>query len=106
GPCSGRRPCSGGAAHPGHENTPGPCGPGVFCGGDPSGIRTRVTAVRGRRTRPLYDGAVLIRWSSAGIPGLEPRMTVPETVVLPITPYPTVVPGPAVSRGDRRNAKE
>ena len=24
---------------------------------DPSGIRTRVTAVRGRRTRPLYDGA-------------------------------------------------
>ena len=24
----------------------------------------------------------------AGIPGLEPRMTVPETVVLPITPYP------------------
>ena len=28
--------------------------------GDPSGIRTRVTAVRGRRTRPLYDGAVYI----------------------------------------------
>ena len=27
--------------------------------GDPSGIRTRVTAVRGRRTRPLYDGAVV-----------------------------------------------
>ncbi len=26
----------------------------------------------------------------AGIPGLEPRMTVPETVVLPITPYPNV----------------
>ena len=25
---------------------------------DPSGIRTRVTAVRGQRTRPLYDGAV------------------------------------------------
>ncbi len=25
---------------------------------DPSGIRTRVTAVRGRRTRPLYDGAL------------------------------------------------
>lgn len=25
--------------------------------GDPSGIRTRVTAVRGQRTRPLYDGA-------------------------------------------------
>ena len=27
---------------------------------DPSGIRTRVTAVRGRRTRPLYDGAVCL----------------------------------------------
>ena len=26
----------------------------------------------------------------AGVPGLEPRMTVPETVVLPITPYPTI----------------
>jgi hypothetical protein len=24
---------------------------------DPNGIRTRVTAVRGQRTRPLYDGA-------------------------------------------------
>ena len=31
---------------------------GGFPVGDPSGIRTRVTAVRGRRTRPLYDGAV------------------------------------------------
>lgn len=29
-------------------------------------------------------------WRSAGIPGLEPRMTEPETVVLPITPYPNV----------------
>src|SRR5664279_4922755 len=25
----------------------------------------------------------------AGVPGLEPRMAVPETAVLPITPYPT-----------------
>src|SRR5690606_15246443 len=31
---------------------------GLLACGDPSGIRTRVTAVRGRRTRPLYDGAV------------------------------------------------
>ena len=29
------------------------------CGGSPSGIRTRVTAVRGRRPRPLDDRAVL-----------------------------------------------
>ncbi|VXB19160.1 hypothetical protein CITRIK5_20558 [Citricoccus sp. K5] len=32
----------------------------VFSVGDPSGIRTRVTAVRGQRTRPLYDGAVTV----------------------------------------------
>jgi hypothetical protein len=40
-----------------------------FC--DPSGIRTRVTAVRGRRTRPLYDGAsdlaIMARGRYAGI---------------------------------------
>ena len=73
---------------------------------DPSGIRTRVTAVRGQRTRPLYDGALVspVRLSpskqtglrisedrSAGVPGLEPRMLVPETSVLPITPYPTAL---------------
>ena len=28
---------------------------------------------------------------SAGVPGLEPRMLVPETSVLPITPYPTAL---------------
>ena len=107
---------------------PGYC-PGPFHG-DPSGIRTRVTAVRGQRTRPLYDGAKyfpaafplhklseyfthfamvsnrLTGWkptdslprkglqTRAGIPGLEPRMTVPETVVLPITPYPNGTFGP------------
>src|SRR5690606_14047812 len=27
--------------------------------------------------------------SPAGVPGLEPRLTEPESVVLPITPYPT-----------------
>ena len=27
-------------------------------GGDPNGIRTRVSAVRGRRPRPLDDGAI------------------------------------------------
>jgi len=38
-----------------------------FCG-SPSGIRTRVTAVRGQRPRPLDDGAV-----DAPGHGLEPR---------------------------------
>src|SRR4029453_12453505 len=63
----------------------------------PEGIRTLATAVRGRRPGPLDDGAV--RWCGrnciarnrcflAGVPGLEPRLTEPETVGLPITPYP------------------
>src|SRR5690349_12497807 len=77
----------------------------------PDGIRTRATALRGRRARPLHNGAVsgtertrhekkpyreggispnrtTLPWTRAGVPGLEPRMTEPETVVLPITPYP------------------
>ena len=56
--------------------------------GDPCENRTRVAAVRGRSTRPLYDGAATSRWRLAGIPGLEPRTKEPETFVLPITPYP------------------
>lgn len=44
--------------------------------------------MRGRSTRPLYDGAATSRWRLAGIPGLEPRTKEPETFVLPITPYP------------------
>ena len=94
-------------------------GGSFFC--SPDGIRTRATALRGRRPRPLDDGArtrfkhvlffalqelpfraVLWKLSKlslsesgckidrifAGVPGLEPRMAVPETAVLPITPYP------------------
>src|SRR4051812_10030747 len=63
----------------------------------PEGIRTLATAVRGRRPGPLDDGAVHCAgtqvWQEemallAGGPGLEPRLTEPETVGLPITPYP------------------
>ena len=90
----------------------------------PEGIRTLATALRGRRPRPLDDGALELQpgepyqirlrvpnrpglFSSlyffsasseslplsrsskaAGVPGLEPRLTEPESVVLPITPYP------------------
>ena len=39
---------------------------------------------------PVHLALGLNKNTIAGIPGLEPRMTVPETVVLPITPYPTV----------------
>src|SRR3954470_1015366 len=55
----------------------------------PEGIRTLATAVRGRRPGPLDDGAVREELQFlAGVPGLEPRLTEPETVGLPITPYP------------------
>lgn len=79
----------------------------------PDRIRTGATALRGRRPRPLDDGArtcfscfaalssgaaelyqrpatdVLAGPSVAGVPGLEPRLTEPESVGLPITPYPS-----------------
>ena len=48
-----------------------PGSPGDFCVGDPSGIRTRVTAVRGRRTRPLYDGAVYATVRLCHEPGIR-----------------------------------
>ena len=76
-------------------------------GRSPDGIRTRATALRGRRARPLHNGAALSAprprgkhadcretvpgrglLRSAGVPGLEPRLTEPESVGLPITPYP------------------
>ena len=38
----------------------------------------------------------------AGVPGLEPRTTEPESAVLPITPYPTGVAGQPVSRAAPR----
>jgi hypothetical protein len=83
-----------------NENGP-PCGRTVLiC--SPDGIRTRATALRGRRARPLHNGAMARRPDEtvpkqpratamsgfAGVLGLEPRMAVPETAVLPITPYP------------------
>ena len=62
--------------------------------GSPERIRTAVSALRGRRPRPLDDGARTRtrhgtghrRASSGG--GIEPPITGPEPVVLPITPPP------------------
>jgi hypothetical protein len=64
----------------------------------PDRIRTGATALRGRRARPLHNGAMWLapqigtqsNWAptGAGVPGLEPRLTEPESVGLPITPYP------------------
>src|SRR5437899_2223750 len=86
---------------------PPPMMEGAFATRSPDGIRTRATALRGRRARPLHNGAVdVVRTDQterrdreitgpnrrspnpAGVPGLEPRLTEPESVGLPITPYP------------------
>ena len=75
--------------------------------GTPDRIRTGATALRGRRARPLHNGGKHVNtrgetlanrlrthkipaWAGifAGVLGLEPRLTGPEPVVLPITPYP------------------
>ena len=77
----------------------------------PDGIRTRATALRGRRARPLHNGALQEEPSAegasglAGVPGLEPELAVPETAGLPITPYPMgsrVVTPLSVYTGPRR----
>lgn len=58
--------------------------------GSPDRIRTGVTGLRGRRPRPLDDGANKAEEYStlARGEGLEPSITGPEPVVLPITPPP------------------
>ena len=76
------------------DRGPGVTQPGrsVF-GSSPEQIRTAVTALRGRRPRPLDDGAGCLGPRSARClrargGGLEPPKTGPEPVVLPITPPP------------------
>src|SRR4051812_49452916 len=90
---------------PATTRAPGPLGRGLAFARGPEGIRTLATAVRGRRPGPLDDGAVHCAGTQvvqeeiallAGVPGLEPRLTEPETVGLPITPYPK---GRAAPRG-------
>ena len=71
----------------------------------PEGIRTLVAGLRSQSPRPLDDGALvsskMIAFGFhflvsknitlfAGVPGLEPRLTEPESAGLPITPYPKI----------------
>ena len=66
----------------------------------PEGIRTLVADLRSQSPRPLDDGAVQktrtylidiqLYCYCAGVPGLEPRLTEPESAGLPITPYPNI----------------
>src|SRR3954470_24790269 len=85
----------------------------------PDGIRTRATALRGRRARPLHNGALapvtgvigprkptnshsierIWGFHCAGVLGLEPRLNEPESAGLPINKYPTVRPWLAAPPG-------
>ncbi len=66
----------------------------------PEGIRTLVAGLRSQSPRPLDDGALVFSKMIAfgfhfftlfaGVPGLEPRLTEPESAGLPITPYPKI----------------
>ena len=67
----------------------------------PEGIRTLVAGLRSQSPRPLDDGALVLSkmiafgfhflfFFFAGVPGLEPRLTEPESAGLPITPYPKI----------------
>ena len=49
----------------------------------PTGFEPAISALRGRRPKPLDDGATL-----AGVEGVEPSHTVPETAVLPLDDTP------------------
>ena len=87
----------------------------------PEGIRTLVAALRRQSPRPLDDGATFHCWKvflelqmnqtdiklyciyCAGVPGLEPRLTEPESAGLPITPYPKVVK-PCIARAKNTSA--
>ena len=52
----------------------------------PTGFEPAISALRGRRPKPLDDGAML-----AGVEGVEPSHTVPETAVLPLDDTPKCV---------------
>jgi site-specific DNA recombinase len=50
--------------------------------------QSRAEAVEGKTKGPLSGPACSDENNLAGVPGLEPRTTEPESAVLPITPYP------------------
>ena len=52
----------------------------------PTGFEPATSALRGRRPKPLDDGATYVRRcvEMAGVGGVEPPHTAPETAVLPL----------------------
>ena len=51
----------------------------------PTGFEPATSALRGRRPKPLDDGATYV----AGVAGVEPTHMAPETTVLPLDDTPT-----------------
>ena len=57
--------------------------------GEPPLVRRHRRGRRGCNVGEAYEKPPVIRgFRLAGVPGLEPRTTEPESAVLPITPYP------------------
>ena len=58
----------------------------------PTGFEPATSALRGRRPKPLDDGAtyVLRCRKMAGVGGVEPPHTAPETAVLPLDDTPSI----------------
>ena len=57
----------------------------------PTGFEPATSALRGRRPKPLDDGATYVRRciEMAGVGGVEPPHTAPETAVLPLDDTPS-----------------
>ena len=58
----------------------------------PTGFEPATSALRGRRPKPLDDGATYVMRcrKMAGVGGVEPPHTAPETAVLPLDDTPSI----------------
>ena len=66
----------------------------------PKGFEPSTSALRGRRPKPLDDGATFgaVVIVMAGVEGVEPSHTAPETAVLPLDDTPTSLAGASLTR--------
>ena len=68
----------------------------------PTGFEPATSALRGRRPKPLDDGATYALRKMAGVEGVEPSHTAPETAVLPLDDTPTTLLRPCRKSGKRK----
>src|SRR6187402_53731 len=82
----------------------------------PYGIRTRAATLRGWCPRPLDERAKLRRPTLSvglcrpagrlvGVRGIEPRITEPESAVLPVTPHPIGASDECTARVNTRHGR-